>query len=145
MSSSWSWLNFSDFSSVAGYTATGIVTRPNEMAPFHIDLGGMADLSSGKPVPHTHGWTVILAPTAPKVPGRNPARAPPHRGMTETRAPPRGAALTMKRMPDGIAGDYFYEKTAPSHTPDWIARCAVASEDNTDGVIGYLMGKDLAF
>ena len=56
----------------------------------------------------------------------------------------RERPLTMKRMPDGIAGDYFYEKTAPSHTPDWIARCAVASEDNTDGVIGYLMVNDLA-
>ena len=56
----------------------------------------------------------------------------------------RERPLTMKRMPDGIAGDYFYEKTAPSHTPDWIARCAVASEDNTGGVIGYLMVNDLA-
>ncbi len=42
MSCSWSWLNFRLFSSVAGYTATGIVTRPNEMAPFHIALGGMS-------------------------------------------------------------------------------------------------------
>ena len=30
--------------------------------------------------------------------------------------------LTMKRMPDGIDGDFFYEKSAPSHTPDWIER-----------------------
>jgi len=51
--------------------------------------------------------------------------------------------LTMKRMPDGIAGDFFYEKTAPSHTPDWIARCTVASEDSKDGAIGYLMVNDL--
>jgi bifunctional non-homologous end joining protein LigD len=55
----------------------------------------------------------------------------------------RDRPLTMKRMPDGIAGGFFYEKTAPSHTPDWIARCAVPSEDSKDGVIGYLMVNDL--
>ena len=39
--------------------------------------------------------------------------------------------LTMKRMPDGMAGPYFYEKTAPSHTPDWIARCPVDCREAT--------------
>ncbi len=56
----------------------------------------------------------------------------------------RDRPLTMKRMPDGIGGDFFYEKTAPSHTPDWVARCTVRSEDARDGVIGYLMVNDLA-
>jgi bifunctional non-homologous end joining protein LigD len=56
----------------------------------------------------------------------------------------RDRPLTMKRMPDGIAGDFFYEKTAPSHTPGWVARCPVRSEDSRDGVIGYLMVQDLA-
>jgi len=51
--------------------------------------------------------------------------------------------LTMKRMPDGVAGDAFYEKTAPSHTPDWIARCPVPSEDSREGVIGYLADTSL--
>jgi bifunctional non-homologous end joining protein LigD len=51
--------------------------------------------------------------------------------------------LTMKRMPDGIAGGFFFEKTAPSHTPDWIARCPVPSEENQQGVIGYLTVNDL--
>ncbi len=55
----------------------------------------------------------------------------------------RERPLTMKRMPDGIAGGFFYEKTAPSHTPEWIARCTVPSEDSRDGVIGYLMVNDL--
>src|SRR4029079_126942 len=27
--------------------------------------------------------------------------------------------LTMKRMPNGVDGDSFYEKTAPAHTPEW--------------------------
>jgi bifunctional non-homologous end joining protein LigD len=56
----------------------------------------------------------------------------------------RERPLTMKRMPDGIAGGFFYEKTAPSHTPDWIARCTVPSEDNKEGSIGYLMVNDLS-
>lgn len=56
----------------------------------------------------------------------------------------RDRPLTMKRMPEGIAGPYFYEKTAPSHTPDWVARCPVPSEDAREGVIGYLTANDLA-
>src|SRR5918996_1035146 len=42
----------------------------------------------------------------------------------------RGRPLTRKRMPDGIEGPYFYEKNAPAHTPDWIPRCRVESEDD---------------
>jgi DNA ligase D-like protein (predicted ligase)/DNA ligase D-like protein (predicted polymerase)/DNA ligase D-like protein (predicted 3'-phosphoesterase) len=56
----------------------------------------------------------------------------------------RERPLTMKRMPDGMAGGFFYEKTAPSHTPDWIERCHVESEDAKTGVIGYLMVNDLS-
>jgi bifunctional non-homologous end joining protein LigD len=56
----------------------------------------------------------------------------------------RDRPLTMKRMPDGMAGPFFYEKTAPSHTPDWIERCPVESDDAKTGVIGYLMVQDLS-
>ena len=52
--------------------------------------------------------------------------------------------LTMKRMPDGVEGEDFYEKTAPSHTPDWIHRCTVLSEDAKAGRIDYLTVDDLA-
>jgi DNA ligase D-like protein (predicted ligase)/DNA ligase D-like protein (predicted polymerase)/DNA ligase D-like protein (predicted 3'-phosphoesterase) len=52
--------------------------------------------------------------------------------------------LTMKRMPDGIAGPFFYEKSAPSHTPDWLPRCPVESEEAKTGVIDYLMVEDPA-
>ncbi|HEX9122898.1 MAG TPA: non-homologous end-joining DNA ligase [Actinomycetota bacterium] len=55
-----------------------------------------------------------------------------------------GRPLTMKRMPNGIAGEFFYEKSAPSHTPDWLPRCQVLSEDSKDGVIDYLMVEDIA-
>lgn len=39
--------------------------------------------------------------------------------------------LTLKRMPDGIAGDFFYEKNAPDHTPEWMPRIPVAAEGKT--------------
>ncbi len=55
-----------------------------------------------------------------------------------------GRPLTMKRMPNGVEGDFFYEKSAPSHTPDWIARCHVESEDAKGGVIDYLTIVDTA-
>jgi bifunctional non-homologous end joining protein LigD len=63
-----------------------------------------------------------------------------------------GRPLTMKRMPDGIRGPFFYEKDAPSHTPDWMTRCAVQSAGTAEGrwgpakhgVINYLMVEDVA-
>jgi bifunctional non-homologous end joining protein LigD len=56
----------------------------------------------------------------------------------------QGRPLTMKRMPDGAEGSFFYEKTAPSHTPDWIQRCKVLSDDAKAGVIDYLRVDDTA-
>ena len=50
----------------------------------------------------------------------------------------------MKRMPDGVDGGFFYEKTPPSHTPDWIDRCSVRSDDSKRGVIDYLVVNDAA-
>jgi bifunctional non-homologous end joining protein LigD len=55
-----------------------------------------------------------------------------------------GRPLTMKRMPDGIDGDAFYEKTAPSHTPEWIHRCTVLSDDAKTGRIDYITVDNLA-
>jgi len=52
--------------------------------------------------------------------------------------------LTMKRMPDGIDGEAFYEKSAPSHVPDWLGRCPVTSDDSRKGVIDYLTIADAA-
>ena len=34
--------------------------------------------------------------------------------------------LTLKRYPEGVTGEYFYEKDAPSHTPEWVQRATVA-------------------
>ncbi|HEY7668603.1 MAG TPA: non-homologous end-joining DNA ligase [Actinomycetota bacterium] len=52
--------------------------------------------------------------------------------------------LTLKRMPDGIDGPFFYEKSAPSHVPDWIGRCKVRSDDAKTGVIDYMTIEDAA-
>jgi bifunctional non-homologous end joining protein LigD len=32
----------------------------------------------------------------------------------------RGRPLTLKRYPDGVEGEHFYEKQCPSHRPDWV-------------------------
>ncbi|HEY6330045.1 MAG TPA: non-homologous end-joining DNA ligase [Blastocatellia bacterium] len=34
-------------------------------------------------------------------------------------------AMVMKRYPNGIDGDFFFMKRAPSHRPDWIDVCAI--------------------
>jgi bifunctional non-homologous end joining protein LigD len=54
--------------------------------------------------------------------------------------------LTMKRMPDGITGPYFYEKNAPSHTPEWVPRCRVAGDDDEarTGYNDFLVANELA-
>jgi bifunctional non-homologous end joining protein LigD len=32
----------------------------------------------------------------------------------------RGRPVTLKRFPDGVDGQAFYEKDAPKYTPDWV-------------------------
>ena len=54
-----------------------------------------------------------------------------------------GRPLTLKRMPNGIAGDHFYEKNAPAHTPDWVPRCLV-EDDESGKRIDYLSVADEA-
>ncbi len=39
-----------------------------------------------------------------------------------------GRALTMKRYPDGVDAEYFYEKNAPKHRPDWVKTAPVWSQ-----------------
>lgn len=42
----------------------------------------------------------------------------------------RGRPLTMKRYPDGVDAEFFYEKNAPRHRPDWVKTAPVWSEGN---------------
>src|SRR4051795_11734459 len=39
--------------------------------------------------------------------------------------------LTFKRYPDGVDGKFFFEKNAPSHTPDWVPRVELPSPGST--------------
>jgi bifunctional non-homologous end joining protein LigD len=48
----------------------------------------------------------------------------------------RDRPLTMKRYPDGVDGQFFYEKRIPSHAPEWIRRERV-------GKIEYIVCDDL--
>jgi bifunctional non-homologous end joining protein LigD len=48
----------------------------------------------------------------------------------------RDRPLTMKRYPDGVDGEFFYEKRIPSHAPDWVRRAKV-------GKIEYIVCGDL--
>jgi bifunctional non-homologous end joining protein LigD len=48
----------------------------------------------------------------------------------------RGRPLTLKRYPDGVDGEYFYEKNCPSHAPDWVRKERV-------GGISYCICDDL--
>ena len=55
----------------------------------------------------------------------------------------RDRPLTLKRYPDGITGEHFYEKNAPAHTPPWVRRFAVPrSEGGAD--INYVLCNDRA-
>jgi bifunctional non-homologous end joining protein LigD len=48
----------------------------------------------------------------------------------------RDRPLTMKRYPDGVEGEFFYEKRIPAHAPEWIRRERV-------GKIEYIVCDDL--
>jgi bifunctional non-homologous end joining protein LigD len=45
--------------------------------------------------------------------------------------------LTLKRYPNGVEGQYFYEKQAPSHRPEWVQTARV-------GEIEYTLAQDRA-
>ena len=51
--------------------------------------------------------------------------------------------FTLKRYPDGVAAEHFYEKDAPSYTPDWVKR-AVVPRKGRQGDIHYVMLNDVA-
>jgi bifunctional non-homologous end joining protein LigD len=40
----------------------------------------------------------------------------------------RDRPLTLKRYPDGVQGEYFYEKQSPRHRPEWVETTAIWSE-----------------
>ena len=50
--------------------------------------------------------------------------------------------LTLKRYPNGVEGDFFYEKQCPSHRPKWITTTPVSRADGSQ--IDYCVLNDLA-
>jgi len=50
--------------------------------------------------------------------------------------------LTMKRYPNGVEGQFFYEKNCPSHRPKWVKTAKVWSESN-ERIMNYCLAQDL--
>jgi bifunctional non-homologous end joining protein LigD len=53
-----------------------------------------------------------------------------------------GRPLTLKRYPDGVEDEYFYEKRCPAHRPAWVSTAPVESERG-QGTIDYCLTEDL--
>jgi bifunctional non-homologous end joining protein LigD len=53
-----------------------------------------------------------------------------------------GRPLTLKRYPNGVEGQFFYEKNCPSHRPPWVETVAIWSPHNKDHV-NYCLIDDL--
>jgi bifunctional non-homologous end joining protein LigD len=52
-----------------------------------------------------------------------------------------GRALTVKRWPDGVQGESFFQKQAPAHRPEWVKTVTLPSERKP---IDYLLAEDAA-
>src|SRR6476620_6849189 len=54
----------------------------------------------------------------------------------------RDRPLTMKRYPNGVDAEFFYEKNCPSHRPSWVKTAKVWSHGN-NRVMHYCLFQDL--
>ena len=54
-----------------------------------------------------------------------------------------GKPLTLKRYPSGVDQEYFFEKNATKHRPDWVQTAPIWSEGN-QREINYILANDLA-
>jgi bifunctional non-homologous end joining protein LigD len=52
----------------------------------------------------------------------------------------RGRPLTLKRYPDGVEGQFFYEKNCPAHRPEWVNTAPVQLSSKT---IRFCLADDL--
>src|SRR5262245_4479870 len=55
----------------------------------------------------------------------------------------RDRPVTLKRFPDGVRGEFFYEKDAPKFTPDWIRTFPVPRRGLSHTDINYIVIDDL--
>jgi bifunctional non-homologous end joining protein LigD len=51
--------------------------------------------------------------------------------------------LTLKRYPNGVDQEFFFEKNATKHRPDWVKTAPIWSEGNKRNV-NYILANDLA-
>src|SRR3954463_4773415 len=51
--------------------------------------------------------------------------------------------VTLKRFPNGIYGEFFYEKDAPSFTPEWVKTFPVPRRETSGPPIRYILINDL--
>lgn len=51
--------------------------------------------------------------------------------------------VTLKRFPNGVYGEFFYEKHAPSFTPDWVKTFPVPRRETPGPPIRYILIDDL--
>jgi bifunctional non-homologous end joining protein LigD len=54
----------------------------------------------------------------------------------------RDRPLTMKRYPNGVEAEFFYEKNCPAHRPKWVKTAKVWSEGN-NRIMHYCLAQDL--
>src|SRR2546421_898439 len=54
----------------------------------------------------------------------------------------RDRPLTMKRYPNGVTGEFFYEKNCPKHRPPWVQTAKGWSEGNNRSMY-YCLAQDL--
>lgn len=47
--------------------------------------------------------------------------------------------VTLKRFPDGVFGEFFYEKDASAFTPDWVKSVAVPRRETAGPDIRYII------
>src|SRR5262245_36813593 len=51
--------------------------------------------------------------------------------------------MTLKRYPNGVDGQFFYEKNCPGHRPEWVETAPVRFGEG-HGLIDFCLIKDLA-
>jgi len=51
--------------------------------------------------------------------------------------------LTLKRFPEGVFGEFFYEKDAPAFTPKWVKTVPVPRRETPGADIRYILINDL--
>src|SRR5689334_7050857 len=51
--------------------------------------------------------------------------------------------VTLKRFPDGVFGEFFYEKDAAAFTPEWVKTVPVPRRETPGPDIRYIMINDL--